>query len=551
MPRQAHGVAVQRQKAAPGDALVSLAQALRKTAVGEAAQLTGFQQVVLGARAQRPVGALAQHGQEFIEVRGLGVNQRPEARPAADERFVRHLQRHARRVFLIPEQVVHRTQKAFRDQRAQVGAAGARAQQLGAAVHVDALLRIQTRVGILEGKVAEQVVELFALGRVVPLVERFGPVFYAGAQGVDLVVQRRTVAARGGIDGARQVFQRDAGRHRHVHLFAFQRRFPQPRQQVLQERQVVGVVGDGLHVVQKPLQHRVVKHHLLGQRVGGVVAARHQAQKALCRAGDGATQLGLVQAPDQVGRLVDGIGQFQERGAVVEVFAAHRQHDMATRVRAEEVVQHPFHQQLGVFHVLVGGVEDFFELVQHKEHARLGRVGAGWHVKITAVGVQQARKACFLAEDRGNFGAALGIGSLAAARAQERCKAPRQPRDGRMAARGTVFRGHVGAGGAGHGQPEVARAGDAVAAQFGHHAGVDQAALARPRAAQHRHKLRLAQVLDDFAHLPFAAEEQRRFKVEKGPQAGVRLARQAAAGVEFGRLHGNSPTSRRLRRSCT
>ena len=102
---------------------------------------------------------------------------------------------------------------------------------------------------------------------------------------------------------------------------------------------------------------------------------------------------------------------------------------MAARVRVEEVVEHALHQQAGVGHAFVGGVEDFLKLVQHKEHPRLGRVGAGWHGKFAAEGVQQACKAGLLAKDLGNGLQPLGVGMGIGARAQQRGKAPRQTRD--------------------------------------------------------------------------------------------------------------------------
>ena len=69
-----------------------------------------------------------------------------------------------------------------------------------------------------------------------------------------------------------------------------------------------------------------------------------QAQEALRRAGDGVAQLGVVEPADQVAALVDGVGQLQEGGAVVQVLAAHREDDVAARVRVEEMVEHALHQ---------------------------------------------------------------------------------------------------------------------------------------------------------------------------------------------------------------
>ena len=178
---------------------------------------------------------------------------------------------------------------------------------------------------------------------------------------------------------------------------------------------MVGVVRDGLHVAQQALQNHILEDHLLGQRQRLAGAARDQAQKTLRRAGDGALQFIGVEPAYQVGRLVDGVRQLQEGGAVVEVLAAHRQDDIAALVRIEKMVQHPLDHQPRIVHRLVGGVKDFLELVQHKQHVRVGRVGPGRHVEFGAVGVQQARKAGLLAEDLGDVDDALLIGFFAAA----------------------------------------------------------------------------------------------------------------------------------------
>jgi hypothetical protein len=48
-------------------------------------------------------------------------------------------------------------------------------------------------------------------------------------------------------------------------------------------------------------------------------------------------------------------------------------------------------------------VEDFFELVQHKQHTSLGRVWAGRHGQFAAEGVEQSRQTGLLPHHLGNL----------------------------------------------------------------------------------------------------------------------------------------------------
>ncbi|MBA4178574.1 MAG: hypothetical protein C0505_18740 [Leptothrix sp. (in: Bacteria)] len=343
-------------------ALPGRSQPITQAALPPQPQVAGLQQLVVGLAFFDPGAAAPQHVAKLVEAFGFAVDECTEVRPAADEALVRDLQCRARRVFVVPEQVVHRAEETLVQQPAQVLSRLARPHQRRHGVYAGALLRIHARVRVLEGEAGEQAVELGAFGIAMPPVQRLGPVLDARAQRVELIIQRLLVACRGVATqhGAHEVDLGDVAGHRHVDLFALQRRLPQPRQQVLQQRQVIGVVLDPAHVAQQPRQHLGFEVHFGRQLLGqlGRQAARLQAQEALRRADDGLAQFVVVEPPHQVGRLVDGVGQLQVGGAVVQVLAAHRQHDVAARMGREEVVQHALEQLPGVVNQRVGGVED-------------------------------------------------------------------------------------------------------------------------------------------------------------------------------------------------
>ncbi len=554
-PGQAHAVAVEQQEAEPGRAVGRRAQQQRQVDVVQPAHVAGFEQQLGAATVRHPVGAFAQRGDELVEALGLGVDQVAKASPAADEGLVRHLQRHARRVLVVPEQVVHRADETVLDERPQVVARAAGAEDGRRVVDVHALLRVHAGVRVLEREPAQQRVELRALRARMALPGRLGPVLQAGTQGVGLVVERLRRAAG---HGAGQVDLRDLRRHRQTAALALARRLPQPREQMLQQRQVVGVVRDRAHVAQHALEQRRLEPHRLGQGRIGVGGTRAQAQEALRGRDDRLAQLVLVEPAHQVGRAVDRVGQLQEPGAVVQVLAAHRQHDVAARVRVEEMIDHALDQQRRIVDAGVGRVEDLLELVDDEHQPHVGGVGPRRHGQLLGVGVHQAREARLLAEHLGDLVEAACVLLGAAARAQQRGELPGQARDRRVPAPAAFDPGRVRSRRADHRDPEVAGAGDAEAAQRRRHAGVDERGLARTRAAEHGDELGRAQAFDDLAHLTLAAEQQRGLEVQERAQTRVRLPRQAHAlggrrgSGRGGAVHqGAAIGSRFLRRSNT
>ena len=150
------------------------------------------------------------------------------------------------------------------------------------------------------------------------------------------------------------------------------------------------------------------------------------------------------------------------------------------------------------------------------------------HRQLVGVQLDQVRKTQLLAEPRGDLLQPRRVLLGRAARAQQCRELARQPRDRRVQPQRLVLRRGVGARRADHRHPVVAGAGNAEAAQFGHHAGQDQRGLARARTADDGHELRLAQAIDDLAHLALAAEEQDLLVVEEGPQPRIGLGRRAA-----------------------
>ena len=403
------------------------------------------------------------------------------------------------------------------DQRAQHGA-GARFRvvlEQSGVLDVDALLRVHAGIRVLEREVPEQRFEAPLLHRDAPPEDRFGPVLDARAQHIEPVVERR-IAFVESRDRTSEIHQLDVrGRAAGVDALAAARHLPHARQQVLQQGQMVRVVGDRLGVAQQALENRVVEHDFRRQgiRSNRPLALRRlplqQTQEALRRRLDRLAQFRLVEPAHQVRGLVDRVGQFEVGGAIVEVLAAHSQHDVAALMRIEKMIDHALDHQPGVLAIRVGRMEQFLELVDHEQQPSVGRIGAGRHGELFGIRVDEPREAGVLPEPRGDLFDTLGVGRLGATRLQQPRELPGKSRDRRVPGLARLDLAGIRARRTDHRNPEVASPANAEAAQLGHHTGMDQRRLARPRAADHGHELGTAQMLDDLAHLARAAEQQR------------------------------------------
>ena len=170
----------------------------------------------------------------------------------------------------------------------------------------------------------------------------------------------------------------------------------------MKQWQVIRVVGDVAHVGNQTLDDVIVEHHIIGQRTARArLAAAAQSQEVFRRADDRFAQFVVVQPSHQVRRLVDRVGQLEVPGAVGKVLAAHRQHDEATGVRVEEVVDDRLDQRLRIAVVAVVRVEEFLELIDHEQEVRFValRPDCGQLFRIC---LDEAREPCALTEHAGD-----------------------------------------------------------------------------------------------------------------------------------------------------